>query len=142
MKTLPAQRWLGESAAILLMVALVTGALLSFSMTGKINADVGAMVAAHLNAFMGCFWMAAVGWSMPMLGYGERGLMRLAWATALPNYANWAVTLFKAFLKVKGVDATGEGKNDLVFGLLTLFVVIPSVVAAAAWIYGFRRRAE
>ena len=74
---------------------------------------------------------------MPMLRYSEAGLTRLAWATTVPNYSNWAVTVVKAFLKVKGIDYVGEGKNDFVFGLLTLLVVIPSFAAAGAWVYGF-----
>lgn len=67
----------------------------------------------------------------------DKGLTRLAWATTIPNYANWIITAFKAFLKVAGVDATGDGKNDLVFGLLTAFVVLPSFAAVGAWVYGF-----
>lgn len=139
MKMLPGQRFLAKGAAILLVVGLMTGFFVASAMTGKVAADPGAALASHLNALMGCFWMAAVGWSMPMLGYGERGLMRLAWATAIPNFSNWAVTAVKAMLKVKGVDAIGEGKNDLVFGLLTLFVVVPSMIAGVAWVVGFYR---
>jgi (hydroxyamino)benzene mutase len=139
MTMLPAQRLLAKSAAILLVIGLLTGIFVSAAMTGKIAADPGAALASHLNALMGCFWMAAVGWSLPMLGYGERALGRLAWATVLPNFANWAVTVFKAMLKVKGIDAIGEGKNDLVFGLLTLLVVMPSLAAAGAWAWGFRK---
>src|SRR4051812_23062757 len=98
-----------------MLIGLFTGILVAWAMVGKVSADPGAALAAHLNGLMGCFWMAALGWTMPALGYGERGLTRLAWATILPNYANWAITVFKAFLRVKGVDAMGEGKNDLVF---------------------------
>jgi (hydroxyamino)benzene mutase len=139
MKMLPAQRLLAKSSAILLVIGLLTGVFVSAAMTGKISADPGAALASHLNALMGCFWMASVGWTLPMLAYGERALMRLAWATLLPNFANWAVTVFKAMLKVKGVDAIGEGKNDLVFGLLTFLVVLPSLAAAGAWAWGFRK---
>ena len=39
----------------------------------------------------------------------------------------------------EGIDAVGEVKNDTIFGLLTLLVVLPSLAAAAAWVYGFRR---
>lgn len=141
MTTLSApQRILAKSAAILMFIGLLTGTFVAAAMTGKVAADPGAALASHLNALMGCFWMAALGWSMPALAYGDKGLTRLAWVTVVPNFANWAITAFKAFLKVKGVDATGDGKNDLVFGLLTLFVVLPSVVAAGAWVWGFFRK--
>lgn len=118
-------------------IGLVTGGFVSAAMTGKVDADPGAALASHLNALLGCFWMVAVAYSMPMLRYSERGLTRLAWLTTVPNYANWAVTVLKSFLKVKGIDFAHEGKNDTVFGLLTAFVVIPSLVAAGAWVYGF-----
>lgn len=35
------------------------------------------------------------------------------------------------------VDATGEPKNDTIFALLTALVVVPSLAAAVAWVYGF-----
>lgn len=133
----PAARQLTLNAAVLIAIGLLTGVFVSAAMTGKVNADAHAALASHLNALLGCFWMVAVAYSMPMLRYGEVGLRRLVWVTTVPNYANWIITALKAFLKVSGVDATGEGKNDLVFGLLTAFVVIPSFVAAGAWVYGF-----
>lgn len=136
MPTSPA-RDLTRNAAILMAIGLLTGVFVSAAMTGKVDADPGAALASHLNALLGCFWMVAVAYSMPMLRYGPVGLNRLAWATTVPNFSNWLVTVLKAFLKVKGIDFAGEGRNDLVFGLLTLLVVVPSFVAAGAWVYGF-----
>ncbi len=130
-------RDLTRNAAILLAFGMLTGIFVSAAMTGKVPADAHAALASHLNALLGCFWMVGVAYSMPMLRYGETGLNRLVWITTLPNFANWIVTALKAFLKVSGVDFVGEGKNDLVFGLLTALVVIPSFVAAGAWVYGF-----
>lgn len=130
-------RDLTRNAAILMAIGLLTGGFVSAAMTGKVDADPGAALASHLNALLGCFWMVGVAYSMPMLRYGDAGLKRLVWITTVPNFANWAVTVLKSFLKVKGIDFASEGKNDFVFGLLTLFVVIPSFVAAGAWIYGF-----
>ena len=54
------------------------------------------------------------------------------------QFANWALTLVKAFLKVSGIAATGNHTNDAIFGMLTLLVVLPSLIAATAWLYGFR----
>ncbi len=130
-------RDLTRNAAILMALGLLTGAFVSAAMTGKVPADSHAALASHLNALMGCFWMVAVAFSMPMLRYGEKGLQRLVWLTTLANFSNWIITAFKAFLRVPGVDYVGEAKNDLVFGLLTLFVVLPSFAAAGAWVYGF-----
>ena len=130
-------RDLTRNAAILMAIGLATGLFVSTAMTGKVNADPHAALASHLNALLGCFWMIGVAYSMPMLRYGEVGLKRLVWLTTIPNFSNWIVTAIKAFLKVSGVDYIGEGKNDFIFGLLTAFVVIPSFVAAGAWVYGF-----
>jgi hypothetical protein len=136
MPPLPA-RELTRNAAVLMALGLLTGIFVAGAMTGKVDADAHSALASHLNALLGCFWMVAVAYSMPMLRYGEAGLRRLAWVTTVANFSNWAVTVLKAFLKVAGVDATGESKNDFVFALLTAFVVVPSFVAVGAWVYGF-----
>ena len=136
----PAARQLTMNAAVLMAIGLLTGIFVAAAMVGKVNADAHAALASHLNALLGCFWMVAVAYSMPMLGYGEAGQKRLVWLTTMPNYANWIITAFKAFLRVAGVDATGESKNDLIFGLLTVFVVVPSFVAVGAWVVGFFRK--
>jgi (hydroxyamino)benzene mutase len=136
----PAARLLGKSAAILILLGLLTGGYVSAAMTGKVPADAHAALASHLNAILGGFWMLGVAWSLPLLSYGDVGLRRLAWATIIPNYANWFVTAVKAWWKVAGVDYVGEGKNDTIFGLLTLLVVLPSLAAAAAWVYGYRAK--
>jgi hypothetical protein len=72
-----------------------------------------------------------------MLRYGPAGQRRLVWLVTVPNFSNWAVTALKAFWKVPGVDAIGEAKNDTIFGLLTVLVVLPSLAAAGAWGWGF-----
>jgi hydroxylaminobenzene mutase len=137
---LPSQRVAARNAAVLMVIGLLTGVYLSAAMTGKINADPPMVLAAHLNCLLGCFWLAALGWSLPMLRFSEVGLSRIVWLTTLANYANWAVTLFKASWKVHGVDLTGEPHNDIIFGVLTVLVVVPSFVAAGAWVYGFKKR--
>ena len=136
---LPAARLMAHAAAWLLLVGLLTGGYVAAAMTGKVPADARGALASHLNALMGTFLLLGVAWSLPMLRYGAQGQRRLAWAFIVANFANWAVTGVKAWLRVAGVDATGEPVNDAVFGLLTLLVVLPSLAAAGAWVYGFRR---
>lgn len=126
-------RLLARSAAILLCAGMATGALVSFAMTGKLPADPHMMLASHLNAILGCLWMVAVAWSLPMTRLEEAGRRRLALAVTVANTSNWLITLVKAFLKVSGVDLIGEPANDAVFAALTLFVVLPSFAAAGAW---------
>jgi len=109
-------------------------------MVGKIHADAHAMLASHLNALLGAFLMLGVAWTLPMLRYGPKGQMRLAWAFVVATWANWLITAIKAFLFVSGVDKTGEPKNDAVFGALMVLVILPSLAAAIAWAVGFARK--
>lgn len=137
--TVPAQRTLAMAAAVLILIGLITGFLAAAAMSGQLAVDGHSMLAAHLNALLGSFWMVAVAWSMPMLRYGPSGQGRLSWLVIVPNYANWFITAIKAVLQVKGVAKTGEARNDAIFFLLGAFVVLPSLAAATGWIAGFRR---
>jgi hydroxylaminobenzene mutase len=122
-----------------MLLGLLTGGYVSSAMTGKIPADPHMALAAHLNALMGTFFLLGVAWTLPMLRYGAVGQQRLAWLVIVANFANWAVTGVKALLRVKGVDFMGEPANDAIFLTLTATVVLPSLAAAGAWVYGFRR---
>ncbi len=135
-------RFLGRAAALLIFFSMLTGFFVAAAMTGKVPAEPHAALASHLNALLGGLWIVAVAWSLPLLHYGERGLRRLAWAVVIPNYANWLITALKAFWRVAGVDFVGEGRNDAIFGLLGAFVVVPSIAAAGAWVYGFAVKAR
>jgi len=81
-------------------------------MSGKVDADPGAALAAHLNGS----W-AASGWP-PSVELADAALHRARSNAPRvgdgdPNYANWAITVVKAFLKVKG-STRRNGRNDLV----------------------------
>jgi hydroxylaminobenzene mutase len=130
---------MAHAAAWLMLVGLLTGGYVSSAMTGKVPADPHMALAAHLNALMGTFFLLGVAWTLPMLRYGPVGQQRLAWAVIIANFANWAVTCVKAWLRVSGVDLIGQPANDAIFITLTLSVVLPSLAAASAWVYGFRR---
>jgi hydroxylaminobenzene mutase len=131
------QTLLARAAAWLVVLGLLTGALVSAAMTGKVSADAHAMLASHLNALLGAFLMLGVAWTLPMLRYKSTGQRRLAWALIVANYANWIITAIKAFLRVSGVDYTGSGRNDAVFAALLAFVIAPSLGATIAWAVGF-----
>jgi len=131
---------LARASAWLVVVGLLTGAPVAWAMVGKIHADAHALLASHLNALLGAFWMLGVGWTLPMLRYGAVGQRRLAWALVVATWANWIITAVKAFLHVAGVDPSGDPKNDAVFGALAVLVILPSLGAAVGWAIGFRRR--
>jgi hydroxylaminobenzene mutase len=137
----PVQRTLGRSAAYLFLVALVTGLYAGLAMTGRIHADGHAALASHLNALMATFLLAALGWTMPMLRYGEVGQRRLAWVFIATSFANWLVTAVKAALFVSGLALVGKPANDGIFIALQLTVVLPTIGGAIAWIVGFGKKA-
>lgn len=137
--TSSAARLAGVTGAALLLLALLTGFYIAAAMGGRIHVEVHSAVAAHLNAFLGAFWLFGLGWTLPMLRYGPVGQRRLVLAVAFPNYANWLITAVKATLHVAGVDVSADPANNAVLAALTVFVVLPSLASAGAWIYGFRR---
>jgi (hydroxyamino)benzene mutase len=133
------QRQLALWGAVLLLGGLLTGFYISAAMGHRIEVDIHSTVAAHLNALLGAFWIFGVGWTLPMLRYGPVGQRRLAIGVVVPNYANWLITGAKAALHVSGVDVGPSLANNAVLVGLTIFVVLPSLVTAVAWIAGFRR---
>ena len=122
--------------ALLFGLGALTGVLVSAVFTGKLDGNSGFMLAAHLNALLGCYWLVCIGvsWTHLVLSPGQK--LWLFRTTVLAAYANWAVTLVKALLKVQGIDYLGEARNDAIFGALTLSVVIPTFVSSGLWIYG------
>ena len=130
------QRKAAFYGAVLLVISFATGALLAGAMTNKVPADPHSISAAHLSALFGCFWLCALAFTLPFVQFSDKGLQRLVWCTVIPSYANWLITVIKAFLHVLGVGLDRNGSNNMVFGLLNAFVVLPSFAAAIAWAYG------
>jgi len=125
--------------AVLFGLGALTGIGVSAAFTGKVDANSGFMLAAHLNALMGCFWLICLGvtWDRISLSAGQAMVLRRC--TLVAAYANWAVTLVKSLLNVQGIDYLGQTSNDIVFGVLTLTVVIPTFIASGLWIHGLWR---
>jgi hydroxylaminobenzene mutase len=134
----PTARRLGQAAAALFLVGLLTGIYAGLAMSGKIPVHGGAALASHLNALMGAFLLVSLGWTLPMLHYGPAGKSRLATVFIATTYANWLITAVKAALHVSGIDLNGKLANDAVFVGLQLAVVIPALIGAIAWVFGFR----
>ncbi len=134
------QRQAALLGAVLLVISFATGGLLAMAMTGKVSADAHVILAAHLNALFGCFWLCGVASTLPLTRFGEVGARRLVLLTALPAYANWFITVVKGFLHVAGVGLDGSSSNDAVFVALNGFVVLPSFGAAVVWAYGLAKK--
>jgi len=133
-------RRLGQWAAWLMFLSMLTGGYAAFGMSGVLPIDGRIALAAHLTGLTGALWLIAVAWSLPFLSYSEVGKQRLCWLLILSQYANWLVTAGKAAWGVHGIAQTGETRNDLVYFVLLGTVVLPTLAAALAWAQGFRRR--
>lgn len=125
--------------SLLLFLGMLTGLYLAAALTGKIPADGKMVLGAHLNAILGSFILFGLAFSLPYLRYEDTGRNRLAWAMITANYANWFITGIKALWNVHGIDFTGNAANDVIFALLTVFVVIPSIGGTFFWFSGFRK---
>ena len=60
---------------------------------------------------LGCLWLVALAYTLPMLRYGEVGRKRLVLITAIPAYANWLVTTVKSFFHVAGRRARSRSRE-------------------------------
>jgi len=125
-------------AALLFLLGSITGILVSAAFTEKISANGHFMLASHLSGFLGCFWLLGIAFTLRWVELSSGGLAWLYKSAILAAFANWLVTLIKAFLDVRGIDATGDTANDVIFGALTLTVVIPTLVSAWLWTKGLR----
>ena len=108
-------------------------------MTGVVDADPHAAIAAHLNGIMGGSILLGLAFTMPMLRYGDQGKTRLSWLFIVANYSNLVITITKAFLHVVGVGVSDNGSNNLIYCGLVTFVVLPSIVGGVIWVWGFRK---
>jgi hypothetical protein len=132
------QHRVAQVGAWLFAVGLLTGLWAGVVLTGTIVVPIPRLaLAAHLNGLLGGLWLIAVAATLERMRYGLTGRRRLAALTALAAWANWLITLIASGLGVRGLAYTGDARNDAIAVLLQLFVVVPSLLAACAWAYGF-----
>lgn len=137
----PAARTLAFSAALLFLLGALTGVPLALAQTGVVDGDAHTVLGAHLNAILGCFLLLGVAFSLRYAELSEGAQRWLVRLTVVSTYANWLVTLVKAFLHVKGVSFNGDAANDSVAVALNVLVVFPTLAGAALWCWGLRRMA-
>ncbi|MBT9548446.1 MAG: hypothetical protein IV090_23840 [Candidatus Sericytochromatia bacterium] len=136
----PQQQFLAASAAWLMVAGLATGLLVAAAMTNQLPANPHALLAAHLNGLMGCFWLLGLAWTLPMLSYQDKTVLLLTRLIGLSVWANWGFTLLKAFWQVSGLAYTGDLKNNLIAASLQAFVVLPALAGSALWAWGLRQK--
>ena len=135
------RKQLAMSGALLFFIGMLTGVWAAVALTGQVKVGIPHLaLAAHLNGLFGGLWLLGVAWSFEFLHYSEKGLRRLAIGVGIPAWANWLVTLVASFLGVNGLSYTGVPANDAIAFLLQAFVVVPTLVACAFWVWGFRQK--
>jgi (hydroxyamino)benzene mutase len=139
------RRRLAFAGVLLFTLGMVTGFWLAAAVTKKFGIGDPVLTpqlarAAHLNALFGSLWLIAAAWSFQFLRYGARGLKRLAFIMALPAWANWLVTLVASIIGVNGLEYKGQLANDSIAFLLQTLVVLPTLIACAFWVWGFKRQ--
>ena len=132
------QHQVARAGAWLFAIGLATGLWAGVVLTEKVVVPIPRLaLAAHLNGLLGGLWLIAVGATLDRMRYGLAGRRRLAVLIGLATWANWLITLIASVLGVRGLEYTGDVRNNAIAALLQLFVVVPSLVAAFAWAYGF-----
>lgn len=134
---------LAAAGAILFLVGMVTGLWAAAALTDLVHVGIPHLaLAAHLNGLLGGLWLVAVAWTFDFLSYDVKGLRRLAYAVAVAAWGNWLVTLIASFFGVNGLQYTGQRANDVIAFLLQTLVVIPTLIGAGLWAWGFKGKAK
>lgn len=129
------------AGAWLMLVGLLTGLWAAAALTGTVAVAIPRLaLAAHINALLGGLWCIAVATTLPHVAYGERRRRQLCALTVGAAWANWLITLVASILGVRGLTYGESLANNIVAAMLQMFVVIPSVIAAAMWAIGLARR--
>ncbi len=133
------QKRLALAGALLFFIGMLTGLWAGVALTDKVKVGLPHLaLAAHLNALLGGLWLLGAAWTFQFLHYGGAGLRRLAFGLAIPAWSNWLITLIASFLGVRGLEYTGDMKNNAIAFALQAFVVLPTLVACGFWVWGFR----
>jgi len=132
------QHRVARAGAWLFAIGLLTGVWAAVVLTGTVVVPIPRQaLAAHLNGILGGLWLVAVAATLDRMRYGLAGRRRLALAVMVATWANWLLTLIASLLGVRGLEYTADARNNVVAVLLEVFVVVPSLLGACAWAWGF-----
>ena len=127
-----------RSGGWLFAVGLLTGVWAAVVLTERVVVPIPRLaLAAHLNGILGGLWLIAVAATLDRMRYGLAGRRRLGLLVIVATWANWLVTLIASELGVRGLEFTADPRNNAIAILLEVFVVIPSLLGAFAWAWGF-----
>jgi hypothetical protein len=127
-------------AALLLFLALLTGGIASFGLSGDTDVfDARTLLSAHTAGLISVCLLFGFGATLPHLRYAPRQLRYIVILFVVAQFANWIITSAKSFLFVHGISPGGASANHAVFVALTIFVVGPALISAFLWMIGFSR---
>ena len=122
------------SATALFLVAAMTGIMIPTA--GADAEKFSRLLAAHMNAMLGCFWLLGLSWTLPRLALSTKQLQMLCSMTLLVCWANWGLTLAKAQIGVAGLGYGEGGANGGIWLALVITVVLPTLGASMLWFWG------
>ncbi|MEP1035095.1 hypothetical protein [Ekhidna sp.] len=130
-----------RSAAILFLLGLLTGIYVTMVATGKIEGNIGASLAAHLNGIIGAMILLSLILILPGIKYGHGYKRAMILMFIISNYANWLITLIKSFLQVEGIAIVYNSlSNNIIHVALVILVVIPALTGGTMWAFGIGAR--
>ena len=122
------------AATSLFLVGAVTGILIPTAISDEDKFP--RILASHLNAILGCFWLLGLAWTLPRLQLSGGQVKALCLMTMLSAWANWGVTLVKAYMGHAALDWGAGGANGVLWIALVATVVLPTLGAAVLWALG------
>lgn len=125
-------------AAILFLLANLTGLLLIAINNDIIMADKRQMFNSHLNGLLGCFWLLGLAFSLRWVNMGGIANKLLVYTAAIAAYALWLLSLLKSILNVEGTTMGASAENDAIVIGYMILVVIPTLISACLWVTGLR----
>jgi len=126
--------------AWLTLASLLTGGVSSFALSGQTAAfDGHMMLAAHVAGLLGAALLVGLSLSLPHLRWSPQTLRLLCVTFGGAQLANWFISTLKSFVFVHGIAPGGSTANTIVYVALTITVVIPALIGAALWTFGFKR---
>lgn len=128
-----------KSGVILIAIAMLTGILVAFSMTGVVNANPQYTLASHLNALFGGLILIALGLTKPFFSLSSTWFRAAALLLVISSFGNWLLTAIRSFLFVDAIGFNGNAINDFMHLLLVVIVVLPAIIGSLIWVFGFKK---